>query len=256
MVILLIEGLTLASGGVPRSVCRPKDQKSGEHVMPRPKRCCPGGTIFHVLNRGNGRQTLFATSADYLAFVRVVQESLLIVPMRIGGYCLMPNHWHFVLWPERDNELSDFMHQMTSTHVRRWQKAHHCEGEGHVYQGPFKSFPVESDEHLYTVCRYVERNAVRAGLVERAEQWVWGSAWARLHPGDPRSLPVCEWPVARPDDWLERVNQPLTGAEIKALRRCAERGRPYGSGPWIDATAKQLGLQITLRSPGRPPKNT
>ena len=93
----------------------------------------------------------------------------------------MPNHWHFVLGPELDDRVSAFMHQRTSMRVRRWQKAHHCEGEGHVYQGPFKSLPVESDEHLYTVCRYVERNCVRAVLVERAEAWTWGSAWARLH---------------------------------------------------------------------------
>lgn len=220
--------------------------------MPRPKRCCPGGNIFHVLNRGNGRQTLFSKPADYEAFMRVVQEALLVVPMRFLGYCLMPNHWHFVAWPELDDQLSEFMHQMTSTRVRRWQKAHHCEGEGHVYQGPFKSFPVESDEHLYTLCRYVERNPVRAGLVERAEQWMWSSAWARLHPEDPRTLPLTEWPVARPNDWLARVNQPLTGAELKAIRGCAVRGRPYGSDSWVDSTSKRLGLESTLRAAGRP----
>ena len=224
--------------------------------MPRGKRHCPGGTVFHVLNRGNARQTLFFGPADYGAFVRVVKETLLIVPMRILGYCFLANHWHFVPWPELDNQLSAFLHQMTTTHVHRWQKAHHREGEGHVYQGPFKSFPVESDEHLYTVCRYVERNPVRAGLVERAEDWVWSSAWTRLHPDDSRALPLCDWPVPRPDDWLRRVNQALTGAEIDALRRCAERGRPYGSGPWIEQTAKQIGLQFTLRSRGRPRKKS
>lgn len=224
--------------------------------MPRPPRCCPGGAVFHVLNRGNQRRTLFSNSPDYEAFLRVVREALLIVPLRILAYCLMPNHWHFVLWPELDDQVSAFMHQATSTHVRRWQKAHHCEGEGHVYQGPFKSFPVESDEHLYTVCRYVERNAARAGLVERAEDWTWGSAWARLHPEHPLALPLCEWPIARPADWLTRVNQPLTGAEIAALRRSTERGRPFGSDRWQEETAKQLGLTGALRSPGRPPKST
>ena len=114
--------------------------------------------------------------------------------MRILAYCLMPNHWHFLLWPEWDDELSEFMHQMTTTHVRRWHKAHHSEGAGHVYQGPFKSFPVEDDDHLYTVCRYVERNPVRAGLVGRAEDWVWSSAWAYLHPEDPRAFPCASGP--------------------------------------------------------------
>ena len=183
--------------------------------MPRGKRCCPGETVFHVLNRGNGRQTLFFGPGDYGAFIGVVKEALLIVPMRILGYCFMPNHWHFVLWPELDDQLSAFMHQLTTTHVRRWQKAHRREGEGHVYQGPFKSFPVESDEHLYTVCRYVERNPVRAGLVERAEDWPWSSAWARLYPDDPGGLPLCGWPIPQPADWLDRVSQALSGAETK-----------------------------------------
>lgn len=132
--------------------------------MPRGKRCCPGGTPCHVLNRGNNRQTLFHTPGDYEAFIGAVKETLLIVSMRILAYCLMPNHWHFVLWPEADRELSQFMHQLTTTHVRRWHKAHHSEGTGHVYQGPFKSFPVADDDHLFTVCRYVERNPVRAGF--------------------------------------------------------------------------------------------
>ena len=162
---------------------------------------------------------------------------------------------HFVLWPELDDQLSAFMHQLMTTHVRRWH-AHHCEGEGHVYQGRFKSFPVESDEHLDTLCRYVERNAVRAGLVERAEDWVWSSVWARLHPDDSRGLPLDDWPLPRPVDWLDRVNQALTGAEIEALRRCAERGSPYGRGPWVEQTARHLGLEATLRTRGRPPKKS
>lgn len=124
--------------------------------------------------------------------------------------------------------------------------------EGHPYQGSFKSFPVESDEHLYTVWCEVERNPRRAGLVQRAEDWMWGSAWARLHPDDCRALPLCDWPVPRPDDWLDRVNQALTGAEIEPLRKCTERGRPYGSSRWAEQTAKQLDLESTLRSGGRP----
>jgi putative transposase len=220
--------------------------------MPRGRRCYPGGTPFHVLNRGNHRQTLFHTPEDYEAFLRVVKETLLIVSLRILAYCLMPNHWHLVLWPEVDRELSHFMHQLTTTHVRRWHKAHHSEGTGHVYQGPFKSFPVEDDDHLFTVCRYAERNAVRAGLVQRAEDWVWGSAWGHLHPDDRRALPLCPWPVPRPDDWLTRVNAPLTGAELEALRRCSARGRPFGGPEWVTMTAEKLGLHHTLRDRGRP----
>src|SRR5580698_8724713 len=90
--------------------------------MPRTSRITPGGMVFHVLNRGVGRRRLFDKPADYAAFEAIVEETLEKSPMRICSYCLMPNHWHFVLWPERNGELAAFMQRLTVTHVTRWQK--------------------------------------------------------------------------------------------------------------------------------------
>jgi putative transposase len=123
-------------------------------------------------------------------------------------------------------------------------------GEGHVYQDRFKSFPVESDGHLLTLGRYVERNARRAGLVERAEDWRWSGLWRRQHGCDDWLLST--WPVPRPEDWLERVNEPLTSAELTAIRQCLVRGSPFGSSRWTRQIARKLGLQHTLRATGRP----
>jgi putative transposase len=145
------------------------------------------------------------------------------------------------------------MHLLTTTRVRRWRLHRHTVGHDHLYQGTYKSFPVATDAHLLTLCRYVERNPVRAGLVERAEQWPWGSANLRARaeriPGKP---PLADLPIELPPDWTEYVNQPMTDAETKACRESARRGRPFGSESWRKATAEQLGLQATLRSPGRP----
>ena len=125
--------------------------------------------VYHVLNRGVGRQRLFEKPADYAAFEGLMEETLEKSPMRICSYLLMPNHWHLVLWPERDGDLAAFMQRLTVTHVTRWQKHKRRVGEGHVYQGRFKSFPVQEDDYFYQVVRYVERNALRATLVDRAE---------------------------------------------------------------------------------------
>ncbi len=125
--------------------------------MSRPKRSTPGGVVQHVLNRGNDRKRLFTTDADYAAFISIVLESLLLHPLRILEYCVMPNHWHFVVWPAGDDDLSAFMHRLTTTHATRWNAWRGRTGWGHVYQGPFKSFPVQADGHLLTVCRYVVR---------------------------------------------------------------------------------------------------
>jgi len=223
--------------------------------MPRSSRITPGGMVFHVLNRGVGRQKLFGKDADYAAFESIVEETLEKLPMRICGYCLMPNHWHLIFWPENDGDLAAFMQRLTVTHVTRWQKHRKKVGEGHVYQGRFKSFPVEADDHFYQVARYVERNALRANLVQLAEDWRWSSLWRWVHgkPEDRRWL--TDWPVPRPRRWLQLVNEVQTEAELDALRRSVIGGQPFGGAEWIEQAVKPLGLEHTLRPRGRPRKS-
>lgn len=151
--------------------------------MGRPLRAATGGVVHHVLNRANARMQLFATPADYDAFERVLAEAHERMAMRTLAYCMMPNHWHLVVWPREDGDLSHFMAWVTLTHTQRWHAHRHTAGSGHLFQGRFKSFPVQTDEHLLTVCRYVERNALRAGLVRRAEDWRWSSLWRRTTRG-------------------------------------------------------------------------
>ena len=211
--------------------------------------------VFHVLNRGVGRMRLFLKDADFEAFERTIEKTLESRPMRICGYCLMSNHWHFVLWPERDGDMGAFMQKLTITHVRNWQENRKRVGYGHLYQGRYKSFPVESDEHFYHVMRYVERNALRASLVSRAQDWRWSSLWRRVHGTAKDRRWLSKWPLPRPRNWADLVNQPQTEAELEAIRRSVNRGQPYSNDEWVSKTAKQLGLESTLRSRGRPRKN-
>jgi len=211
--------------------------------MPRTARASAGGYCYHVLNRGNARQEVFHKHAGYDAFRRLIGEACHRLPMRVVGYCLMPNHFHLVLWPYNDGDLSRFLQWLLTSHVRRYHR--HYGGCGHVWQGRFKAFPIEQDEHLLTVLRYVERNPLRAGLVLRAEDWRWSSLTAGdgwLNAG----------PVPRGDEWLAWVNQPQTAAEEQALRRCINRGTPFGSAAWQAETARRLDLEATLRPRGRP----
>src|SRR5918993_1616120 len=151
-----------------RSLAAPATKLLGWRSMPRRSLHSAGGVIFHVLNRSARRQQLFFSSADYRAFESVLVEALDKVSIRLLAYALMPNHWHLVLWPVHD-ELPRFMHWLTLTHAKRWHAAHQSTSTGHVYQNRYHAVPVQSDAHLVTVLRYVERNALRAGLVRRAE---------------------------------------------------------------------------------------
>jgi putative transposase len=213
-----------------------------------------GGIIYHVLNRANGRMPLFESSDDYEAFLRVFAQAHRQVPMRTLSYSVMPNHWHMVLWPNGDKDLSEFMHWLTTTHTHRWLAARGIDGFGHVYKGRFKSIPVEDDEHYLTVCRYVERNACRAGLVARAEDWRWSSLWQRRPSDSETRPPLCEGPLSLPEDWLALVNECEPEKPLQSLRRCITRGRPFGHDPWVEKMAQVLKLESTLRPRGRPKK--
>jgi putative transposase len=217
--------------------------------MPRRPRCADANFAYHVLNRAVGQARLFDKSGDYIAFERVLGEAQGWQSMRLLAYCVMPNHWHLVLWPERDGDLSEYLRWLTVTHTQRWHAHRGTAGTGPIYQGRFKSFPIQEDEHLLTVCRYVERNPLRARLVSRAEAWPWSSLYRRLHGGGP---PLASWPMAEPPGWLDIVNRPETEAELQAMRRSVVRGSPLGDEAWRRDTAERLGLQATLRPLGRP----
>ena len=216
--------------------------------MPRRSLRNAGGLVFHVLNRGVRRQRIFFSRSDYAGFERVLGQALARVPVRLLAYSVMPNHWHLVVWPEGD-ELPRFMHWLTATHARRWHHAHGSTGSGHVYQNRYHAVPVQTELHLVTLLRYVERNPVRANLVDRAEQWRWSSLWRRCNDCD--DLPLSRWPIPQPADWLEFVNEPQTGPELAAIQQALKLGRPIGDPAWQEALATEFGLR--LRRPGRPP---
>lgn len=221
--------------------------------MPRATRCFPAEMVFHVLNRSVGRRTLFQSERDYAALEQVLEETLRTRAMRICAYCVMPNHWHLILWPQHDTHLSAFMQHFTNTHVKRWKAYRQEVGHGHLYQGRFKAFPVQGDDHFYQVVRYVERNPLRAKLVTRAEAWPWSSL-SRTQQQDATPAWLFPWPVPRPAEWSNWVNHPENDDELTALRHALVRGTPYGNEAWASSTAIRLGLQSTLRPRGRPKK--
>ena len=218
-------------------------------AMPYPRRVGAADVVFHVLNRGVRRLCLFDRPGDYRAFLRVFREAQDRIPIRCLSYCLMPNHFHLLLRPSTDTELSEFMKWLTATHSKRWHAWRGTAGTGHVYQGRFKAIPVSTDTYFLRVCRYVERNALRANLVVRAEHWPWSSLAQR---GGRRSpILLSEWPVTRPLDWLDLVQLDVVD-ETDELRNAVKRGSPYGPDAWQVQIASQLHLSSSLPAVGRP----
>jgi len=231
-----------------------------------------GGLYCHVLNRGNGQAEVFHDEDDYSMFVELLALACRRVAMRIAAVCVMPNHFHMVVRPHADGDLSQWMQWLMTSHVRRYHKRHGT--NGHVWQGRFKSFVlqhrapsadersagvVEKGSPLWRVVRYVERNPLRAGLVERAEDWPWSSLhwWhgrASRQPPPPEAAHAVSIMNERPRGWLDIVNRPQTREELVALRLSVVRSRPFGSDRWARHTAARLGLESTMRPRGRPPQ--
>ncbi|HUF47470.1 MAG TPA: transposase [Vicinamibacterales bacterium] len=198
--------------------------------MPRRGLHFTGGLILHVLNRGVRRMQLFATDADYRAFLAAMAEGQAREGLSLLAYCVMPNHFHLVVWPKEHGQLVRFMWWFQATHSKRWHQFRGSHGTGPVYQGRYKAIPVQDDHHFLTVCRYVERNPVRANLVRLADRWSWSSLSQR---GGNCNVPHLDpWPVLQPDNWSELVNRPEGPDEIDRIRRCIKRSLPVGSDPW------------------------
>ena len=220
--------------------------------MPRVARVDVGEEIYHVINRANGRLQIFNSDEDYRLFEQLLLETKEVTDMRILAYELMPNHWHLVLYPRNDGDHATFMHKLSNAHTRKVHALTNTNGSGHLYQGRYKSFLVDSDNYLLSVVKYVERNAVRAKLVQRCENWRWGSAWLRVHGTDNQKRLLDELPTDRPDDYVKWINTVDKPDDLNTIRVSVNKSVPYGKELWVDKMVSKHHLESTLRSPGRP----
>jgi len=220
--------------------------------MARSLRLDVGGEIYHCLNRAVGRQTIFKSPKDYAIFEQILVEVNDISNVKVLAYCIMPNHFHLVLQTEKDGELSEFMKFLTATHTQRHRVITHSVGEGPVYQGRYKSFIVQNDEHLFTVLRYVERNPFTAKLVNDPLGWKYSSAFRRYKGTVESKKLLAKWPIDEPSDYVKILKSVISKKEIEKLEKSEQKGVPFGDAIYILNIVKKYGLESTLREKGRP----
>jgi putative transposase len=205
--------------------------------MPRTRRIVVADSVHHVFNRGNFKHDIFRRPEDYEHFLELLARAAAGRPLRLLAYCLMPNHWHLVVWPEDGIALAAYMHWLTSTHVRHVHLRNGTIGLGHIYQDRYRSVPVKDERQLLAVCRYVEANPLRAGLVGRAEHWPYSSL-TRSATRSGLSL-IAQWPIPRPFGWRQLVNEggppipperPETAESTPQRRRAKSGSRKVAAG--------------------------
>ena len=217
--------------------------------MPRIARVVVPGLPHHVTQRGNRRADVFLCDRDRRRYLSMLAGYKARYGLRVWAYCLMTNHVHFVAVPDAADSLG---RTLRDTHQAYASWLNRRLGEsGHLWQGRFFSCVLD-DAHLWAAVRYVERNAVRAGLVARAEDWPWSSAAAHCGlRGDPLLSPVeMPWLVA---DWSAYLGEE-DEAEREAIRQQTRTGRPCGSGAFLDHLASTRGRILRPRKRGPKPR--
>lgn len=222
--------------------------------MPRISRIAVGEEVYHVINRANGRLQIFNTTEDYQLFEQLLLDTKELVDMRILAYTIMPNHWHLVLHPKNDGDMTTFMQRLSNTHTRKVHSLTKTNGSGHLYQGRYKSFLVETNDYLLALIKYVERNPVRAKLVKKCEDWKWGSAYRRISGTTKENNLVDAIPADVPNNYSRWINTIEDEKVIQSIRSSVIKSTPYGGEKWIEKMVATHKLQATLRSPGRPRK--
>lgn len=216
--------------------------------MPRTSRAIVAGHCYHVINRGNNRAQRFHDYADYREFLWLMAEAGDRIPLPLLGACLMPNHVHLVVQPAGDHDLARWTHWLFAAYSRRFHKRYGTTGR--VWENRYRAFAIQGDAHLLIVLRYVERNAMRANLVPRAEDWEWGSLSWRGYRSPPVAL--TNSPIALPHDWKSLVNEPHTEEELAAIRNSVNRQCPFGTEEWVTKTAEDFGMEDSRFPRGRP----
>lgn len=221
--------------------------------MPRLARVVGAGLPHHVTQRGNYRQKIFNKDSDRERYLLWVAEYGRKQGLSILGYCLMDNHVHFVAVPEGEKSLAcafKYANMRYSRYFNEKQKI-----TGHLWQGRFYSCVLDG-RHLLAAARYIERNPVRAGLVDSAETWKWSSAAAHCQGGggdfDFDLGKLWEYTSTDKRNWREFLNEPDAPADISDIRVYTHTGRPLGSGKFVGQLEHEFGRRLHAMSVGRP----
>lgn len=220
--------------------------------MGRPARNSQGGYIYHVIARGVKPKPMFRSEEDYAEFECTLAQAVERLEPRVLAYCVLPNHWHLVLTPRKDGDLSKLMGWLTTTHSARWHAKPRRSGTGGLYERRFRSFPVQDDLKLLDVLGFVESNPVRVGLVGSAIDWQWSSLPRRGQQSESGRPMLSSPPVPLPNRWTNYVAREIPEAVLEGIRNCIKRSCPYGESAWVQKTAVRLGIETTLRPRGRP----
>ncbi|MBM3331685.1 transposase [candidate division WOR-3 bacterium] len=217
--------------------------------MARIARVVAAEVPHHVVQRGNRRQPVFFSTADYKAYLRLMAAWCGQQGVEVWAYCLMTNHVHLIVVPGSEQGLARAIGEAHRRYTVRVNQREHW--RGYLWQGRFSSYPLD-DQYLLAAVRYVELNPVRVGLAERPWQYPWSSAAAHMRNRDDvlvRVKPMRD----RVADWREYLSTEPDSTDMDSLRRHMRSGRPLGSSEFVESLETKLARSLVPRKRGPKP---
>lgn len=222
--------------------------------MPRLPRTVFAGIPHHITQRGNRRDDIFFTDDDRIAYLLWLKEYSDKSNVEVLAYCLMTNHVHLIVVPESNDGLQRMLKPLHMRYAQRINRAQNW--KGHIWQGRFFSSPLD-ESYLWAAVRYVERNPVRAGMADRAENYQWSSAAAHCGNRHDDVLALeSGWSkqFAAVEDWSAWLSEGDEIEKVRILRQNSEKGLPCGNADFVQRLGIKAGRLLEFRPQGRPRK--
>lgn len=229
--------------------------------MPRQSRIVLPNCPHHIIQRGHNRQLVFLGAEDYSYYLNNLHEWKIELGCKVYAYCLMSNHVHLIIDPgDKVENLGLLMKRIAGRQTRYVNKIE--KRTGSLWEGRYKSSPINANEYLLACCRYVELNPLRAGMVEDPTHYPWSSCSAKTGTKkvpwldlDPFYLGLGKTSAERRKKYRQWLYDTIPEGEWKLIREAAKRGQLTGSRNFEEEISQKLGREIVLRGPGRPKKN-
>ena len=228
--------------------------------MPRQARIILRNTPHHIVQRGHNRQAVFIEDADYRYYIATLREWKEELNIKVYGYCLMTNHVHLIIDPcDDEDNLGKFMKRLAGRQTRYVNALERRTGS--LWEGRYKSSPIETDTYLLACSRYVELNPVNAGMVKQASDYEWSSY--RQKAGVEKEMWVDNDPIyiglskdknERMQRYKKYINQPVPEEEKQLIGGALQRGQLTGTHRFVEEVERRLGIRVEQRKQGRPKK--
>ena len=204
------------------------------------------GCPHHIIKRGNRRQIVFFSDNDKKTYYDLLKRETAKAGIAVWTYCLMDNHVHLIAVPEKENSLAKGIGRVSRNYSLLINIRN--DWEGHLWQHRFDSYPL-GETHVYSAVRYIERNPVRAGIVDRAEDYYWSSA--RSHVLREKDELLSDfYLMSEIPDWAFYLKEETDESDRKLFKSHARTGKPLGNDKFIDRLEKMTGRSIKKKKPG------